>query len=353
MALGATAETVANANLAAATRALIIKGFKEQVLMKNPLLTKMLLASRVTWQGGTSIKQAVKYTDLSSLVQDYNPNDALTAERKTMFEQPWFDWRYAQVPLVYDIEEKLQNMSGGSDTQIFSLASVLSKAGLEALRIWLTKCAYEIPDSGSTQLASSDTRTTNPRFQSIIQALNHDATYARLSRATTVTNKWWQSASIADTYADQDTDIGWSINTVRQARQAIDLYSSGPQDLICLVGSVGHLALKREIESRHMYVNPGPLAKYGFDSFTIDGLEVVHDPYLRNSLVGNAHKWLLILNIKDWEFRLHPQRAFEVAPFTHQGNVPNGVDMWLSRIYLAGNLVCWKPSGSIWLSALT
>ncbi|GAG17652.1 unnamed protein product, partial [marine sediment metagenome] len=215
MALTATAETVTNANIAAATRALIIKGFKDQVVMKNPLLTKLLLANRITWKGGTSIKQAAKYADLASLVNDYNPNDPLPAERKTRFEQPWFDWRYAEIPLLYDIEEKLQNMSGGSDTQIFSLATDLSKSGLEALRIWLTNCAYEIPDSGTTQLASSDTRTTNPRFQSIIQAMNHDADYGRLGRTTTTENMWWQGASIAETYADQDTDLGWSINTVR------------------------------------------------------------------------------------------------------------------------------------------
>lgn len=354
MALSVSAETVNNTNLAAATRSLMLKGVKDQVVMKNPILARLALNNRVNWQGGTSIHQPVRKADLASLVQAYGPNDPLTAQKKTLYERPWFDWRYAQIPLVYDIEEKLQNMSGGGDTQIFNLATELSRLGLEGLRIYLTQCLYEIPASGTTQLASSDTPTTNRRFQSINQALTHDATYGHLTRATTTTNSWWQGASISEAYTDQSTDYGWSVNTIRQAVQAVSLYTPERADLLVVVGDVGHLAIKREIEGSLHYNPPaGPLVKYGFDSYMIDGVEVVHDPWLRNSKVANAHKWMFVVNTKDFELRLHPSRAFEMEPFQWQGNVVNGVDQWLSRIMLAGNFVCWKPNGSIMLLALT
>ena len=354
MSLSASAETITNTNLAAATRSLMLKGVKDQVVMKQPLLARLALNNRVNWQGGTSIHQVVRKADMASLVQPYQAGEPMTVQKKSLYERPWFNWRLAQIPLVYDVEEKLQNMSGGGDTQIFNLATNMAKLGLEGLRIYLIQCLYGIPASGTTAFASSDDPATNSRFQSLVQALTHDATYGHLTRATTVTNPWWQGGSISKAFTDQSTDYGFSVNTLRQAVMNVSRYAESMKDLLALVGDTGFLALKREIQGAlHYNPPPGMLVKYGFDSFEIDGVEVVHDPWLDTTIVASASAWMFVVNTKDYELRLHPSRAFEMEPFQWQGNQVNGVDQWLSRIMLAGNFVCWKPNGSLLLLALT
>jgi hypothetical protein len=85
----------------------------------------------------------------------------------------------------------------------------------------------------------------------------------------------------------------------------------------------------------------------------IDGIEVVKDPWLRNAKATNAHLWAFLLHIPDWELRIHPARNFKLMPFTWQGDQANGLDAWISRVLLAGNLVCWAPNRSLHHSALT
>lgn len=352
MSLKASAETILNNNLAVATQSKIIRSVKQQVFMKMPLLARLLMANRLTWDGGTSIKHPVDYDEIDDLAQTYVPNDALTTGRDTFLDRPWFELRYVQIPIVYDIEEKLMNMSGGSDTQILNFGSYLAKKAMRAMRIKLYKMMYGI-GTGTAALASNDAKTTNPAFQSVLQALTHDLDYGHLGRTTTTENQWWQGASIAESYADDATDYGWSVNTFRRAVQAISIYADTPGDLLAVVGDVGHLALKSEVEGRHVYTNPGPLAKYGFNSFMLDGVEIVDDPWLRNTKLANSQKYMYIFNVKDWQLWLHPQRSFRTTPYVHQAMVANGYDQWLARIFLAGNLVCWKPNGSIGLFNLS
>lgn len=87
----------------------------------------------------------------------------------------------------------------------------------------------------------------------------------------------------------------------------------------------------------------------------IDGIEIVQDSFLTAGLVDHsgttlaAEKWMLLLNIPDWELRLHPKH-FKFTGFTWQGDRQDGYDEWLARIMIAGNLICWKPNGSIFLN---
>jgi hypothetical protein len=51
--------------------------------------------------------------------------------------------------------------------------------------------------------------------------------------------------------------------------------------------------------------------------------------------------------------RIHTSRDFQMTDFVWQGDRVNGYDKWLARILVAGNLVCWKPNGSMWLNNVT
>ena len=51
---------------------------------------------------------------------------------------------------------------------------------------------------------------------------------------------------------------------------------------------------------------------------------------------------------------LDPQRGFgHITDFTDQSVIANGTADYLARVKLAGNLVCEKPNGSIYLSAMS
>jgi len=331
-----------NANIQATTRSLFLNQVKAQVLMKMPLLARLLLGRRISFKGGKFITRPVDKAEMDSLAQAYFPSEPLTSGRKELLESPYFHWKYVQVPVSYDVEEELQN-DGGSDTAPVDLVQFLVKKAQRAARIKLYKMMYGIDTSGSDSDHDKD-------FQSVLDALTHDATYGHLSRATTVTNKWWQGASIADSFADQSTAYTPSINTFRRSVAAVSLYADGPQDLLCVVGDSIFLELQSQVEARHIYSRDGSLlAKFGFRTLMLDGVEVVADPYLRNSILTNSQKYFFIYNIPDWELRLHPRRAFNFTGFTWQGDKAGGYDEWLARIMLAGNLINWKPSSSIML----
>ena len=339
-------EASTNANIQATTRALWKKTVVSQVLMKMPLLARLLLAKKVTWPGGKYITGPVDKDEMDDLGQAYFPNEPMTVGKKSLLESPYFHWKYFQVPVTYDISERIEN-SGGNQTAPINLIPFLMKKAQRAARIKLYKMMYGIGTAGSDADHDRD-------FQSVFDALTHDATYGHLTRATTVTNEWWQGASVADTFADQSTDYGFSVNTFRRALAACQKYDPDkPSEYLCVVGPTGYLSLKTQCEANRISMDKGPLHKYGFSSFTIDDVEVVMDPYLRNSTLTNAHLYMFIYHVPSWELGLHPLRSFAFTGFTWQGDRAGGLDAWMARIMCAGNFYTWRPNASIALLALT
>jgi len=89
------------------------------------------------------------------------------------------------------------------------------------------------------------------------------------------------------------------------------------------------------------------LAKYGFQTFVIDGVEFVQDSWLTtNSMTTD----FFLLAPSTWDLRVSPKRNFKMTGFTWQGDQVGGLDKYLARILLAGNLTCSKPNANIWKS---
>jgi hypothetical protein len=195
-------------------------------------------------------------------------------------------------------------------------------------------------------------------FQSITDALDHDATYGTLTRSGTSTNSFWQGASLNGAFTDQNTLMSPSIANFRKCRSKVGQYVEKPGDLLAIMGASIFQQFQSQVEARHMYTRDGSLlAKYGFTTLVLDGVEFVEDPYLNlNKLsgttsVGDLHsEWFLLLHIPDWEYRIHPKRSMYFTGFTWQGDQAGGLDAWLARIMCSGNLVCWQPNASIWKS---
>ena len=337
---------MASANINATTRELFLSTVKDSVFLRMALFTRMSEMRRITVVEGQNIQAPVDMAEMTALGQSYSVNDPLTAGSMTMLSLPKFYWKYHQVPLSYTVEEKIMN-GGSNQTQVVDFVKFLVKKGQRASRLCLNKMMFA-PSAGNT----SDTDDT---FQSIPDALTHDATYGTKTRATTVTNSWWQGASVSQGFADQATALAPTLANFRTLVGAIDLNGGGKKGLLAICGTSNYQRLQAQCEAQTIY-KPGPLARYGtgFNSMIIDGIEIVEEPYLEqrasNPAYATSKNYFFILNLEDWELRLHPERAFHWEDFTYQGMVPNGTDSWLARIMLAGNLVCWRPAGSIFRS---
>jgi len=331
---------MAETNLSATTRDLFLSSVHKALFLRIALLARLVDANQVSWEGGENIKAPVDMAEMDDLAQAYTVNETLNSGSKTLLQTPKFGWKYVQVPMKYTVEELVAN-TGSGETQIVNFVEYLAKKGMRGARLKLLEMMYA---------AGSSTCDTDAEFQSVPDALTHDITYGNKERADTTTNKWWQGASGDGTYTDWDTAIAPTINNFRMLADAIALYTEMPGDLLAITSHTNFRRLKSQVEAQRIY-NPGRLAKYGFNSMEIDGIEVVAEPYLEQD--SDRKKYFMLINIPDWEFRVHPSRAFKVTDFKWQGDVPNGLDEFLGRVMLAGNLVCWRPSASLFRSNMS
>ena len=333
-----------NADISALTREAMIKSVGKGIFLNMALPAKLIAERRVSVEGGTVIKRPVDTVDdMTDVGQAYLINEPMTVSRKTYLQSPYFNWKFAQVDMTYTAEEKFMN-AGGSDTKVADFVKWLVNKGQRRARLHLLKQIYA---------ANSGTSDATAEFQGIADALTHDATYGHLARSTTATNVWWQGASVGQSYTDQGTALACTIENFRLMYGAILLNGGDRSKLLAITGQTNYFNLRRQAEMQMKSVEPGPLAKYGagYDSMMIDGIEIVSEPYLENARFNSSYattkKYFYILNLSDWELRLHPERAFSMTEFFWQGNINNGQDEYLARIMLMGNLVCWRPAGSI------
>lgn len=336
--------TATNANIQASTRDLWLKTYQSQVWRRTPLMARLWDGNRVVTRGGKSIVRPVDKAEADTLAQPYAANDPLNSGSKTYLDNPYFLWKYINMPITYGLEEEIQN---DGDPAAIDLVPFLVKKAQRGIRLALYQHMWGIDPASTTILATTD---AGKHFQSVRQALKHDATYGHLARATTTTNQFWQGGSIAASWADQSTAYTPSIDTFRKAVTAVQEFVEDTNDYLCVVGPAIFRQLQSQVEARRMDVsNSTPLAKYGFSTLRIDGIEVVSDPWLTAGHVSDGATIMALLKISSWEVRISPKRNFKFTGFTWQGDVPNGVDQWLARILLAGNMVCWQPNANIML----
>jgi len=345
---------MSTSDLTKATRELFVRSLKDEVAMATPVWEELQRRNQVTYSGGTSIKRLVDTDTMEDLVQEYSANDALTDEKKTTLQKPEFTWKLAQMPLRYDVDEYLQNITAGKEEQLLDLAQFLTTKGQQAVKRKMDQLMW---NSGSVTpiLAASKS------FESIISALNHDTAYGTLSRSFSAgTNDWWQGADPAGlgevvTSSSQDTATNLTISNLRKwiNESSIAHHMLTPSDLNVYMCPTLFNKLRAEMESKLIYKEPTgdgsvdqKLLKMKLDKHTI-----VSVPYLQTS--STMKTWVVIMNMADWELRIHTERNFKMTDFKWQGDQSNGYDYWLARILWSGNLVCWKPNGSMWLSAVS
>ena len=337
-------------DLTQATRELFLRSLVDEVYMRTPILEEIKRRNKVTYSGGKYIERLVDTDTIDDLVQEYSVNDALTDQKKNTLDKPRFTWKYAQLPLRYDADEKFQNVTAGNEEQLLDLAAHLTEKGQDGVRKFLCK---KIFNSGSTT-GVADGATG---FQSLVSALDHDVTYGTLARAhSTNTRNWWQGADpgglTSTTTSAQGTAYNATISNLRKWINETDVahYMQGADDLQVVCCPTLYNKFRAEMESKLIY-KPESKQKQGITSMELDGHEIVSVPYLQTT--STMKTWLFILNLRYFELYIHSARNFDMTEFKWQGDVANGHDYWLSRIMWIGNFVCWKPNSSMFLSNIS
>jgi hypothetical protein len=327
-------------NMTNAVRELWVPGVVEQVFLQTPLLTMLKAGNKITVRGGNSITQAVDMAEIDDLAQDYGANEQLNSGKFEFLDRPTFKWKKFQIPIEYDEEEESEG-GGGNDVAPVDLVKTKVEKGLRAAKLHLNRAIYS---------SASTTSDSDKGFQGILDALTFDYTYGTLTRATTVTNKWWQSFSYAASFADGGTARDASIDNFRTVLAGCQRYSSGKASdfvFVCPGAIFRKLQAQVEASGTNSHMGEGPLGKYGWTTIQIDGVEILHDPFLDTNTDTTTTAWVFMLHKPSWELRLFPGRDLSrVSPFKYQGETANGYDKYLARVLVKGNFVCWQPNAN-------
>lgn len=345
-------------DLSIATRELFERSVKHQVFMQTPILEELERRSKVTYSGGKYIERLVDTDEVDDLGQAYTANEALTDGKKDTLEKPRFSFKLYQHPMKYDVDEYLQNHNAGNEEQLLDLAEFLVNKSQRGIRLGLRNMMYNVNPTTRTG-SETGVGDSSKFFQSLLSALDHDVTtYGNTSRALGGAGGYWMGSdpsgrpdSITTSTQGDATNI--SVANFRKWLVPIEQYADNPRDLYSVMCPTLWNKLRAELESKGQLkdgLNQDKL-QYGIQAFDIDGVTVVKDPYLENGWgsSGTTENWVFILNLNDWELRIHNNRNFKQTEFKWQGDVANGHDYWLARILLSGNLICWKPNGSMFL----
>jgi len=339
-----------------------------QVPFQMPMMAKLYLNGRVKkeWDGGTLITRPSQIARMEDLAQDVTAESQLTGGRKTLLETPSFRWKKFQLPITFSDEEATMN---SGPNRVIDFSKYLVEKGFEGTRIHLYELMYNSAGSAGDADASADESTdTNKKFQSVIQTLDHgDSTsdigyaYGNITRDISAgTNDAFQSADIEDGFAgsgttsNQDTEITASLSNFRKAVGVVRRNAEPRDQFLCEVGPTLYQAFQSIVQAglttNTTVSQRGGLVNYGFNSFTLDGIEIVENPYLRNSNISNSHKWFFLYDINTWEMRFKPGNMFRLTDFFDQSVIREGYMLHLARIWCEGNFMCWAPNRNLWLS---
>ena len=333
-------------NLTAMTRELWEKTVYKQVLLKNILL-HMLLERKQVLKAGTAIKKTVDYAEMDSLIQEYGENDTLTSGKKTVAETAQWYPKYVQMPIEVSGKDWRTN-AGGGDGQIISMPQYLVEKAQRALKIFMNTVIYRV--------GNGDRDADVEGVQGLNDALTEDLQYGGLTRTAATTRKWWQGASLTDVWTDQATAMTPSIANIRKMYDKVSMFAA-KSDVIVVTSNTQYRALQSQVDGRMNYTPEGPHAKYGFESFTVDGIEVFAEPWLTastNSAHATTDNYFYMLHLKDWTFHVDAERGLgNMSEFKHQAEIQNGTDTYLARLMFRGNFVCTQPNASMFKSGVT
>ena len=349
------------------TRDMHDKTWLVEYMHKNPITAMLLKRKTLQFKGGEKYTRKADTDTHEDLVQDYSVNENLSHGTKDTTQEVSFRRKMMQCPVQIDVEEELENAQQTSDgTQLHNMAKFRVRKANEAMRVHLRKKIY-MNVVGSETTSPSD---TNKYLQSLNSALEVDQTYGGVTRTYSAGTKddagfWFQPMGGTVTDTVQQTSAAISISWLRTLQEPLEDLESDNTDLVTILGGVLWLSLMAEAEARNApYELVGEkTTRQGFTEMILDGRRIIKDPFLKaanNTTMGEVagsygalESRLYSLNLKDWDFFIHPRRNFKMMPFFDQSKIAGSADFNLSRIKFSGNLCCWNPGANMYRSLVT
>lgn len=347
------------------TRDMHDKTWLVEYMKKNPVTALLLERKNLKFSSGARYYREADTGTHEDLVQDYNVNETLTHGVKDTTQTVYFRKKKMQCPVQIDVDEEMQNARQTPDgTQLHNMAKFRVKKANEAMRIHLRKKLYMAMSQGT---ASSD---TNKYLQGLCNALEVDATYGTITRTYSAgtsadTGFWFQPMGGTISSTVQLTSVAISISQMRTWFEPLEDLESDNTDLVTILGGTLWLSLQAEAEARSMpyKIEANRIARQGFTEMILDGRRVIKDPFLKtanNTAMGETtaaaqalEGRVYGLNLKDWDFFIHPDSNFRMTEFFDQKKIAGGTDMKLARVLFKGNLVCWHPKSQLYYELVT
>jgi len=366
-------------NLEQATRELIDLTWRSSIGYGSPILTRMLEKGNVMG-GGKEYTQIYQSADLTSLVQEYGPNDPLVGGSKEIMEKPHWHVAFLTVPVEESVDERVMN-APKTDAQLVKIRDKIAKASVKAIKLQMLKRFY-----GCAVDNEIDARHTY--VQGLCSALFPcEATptaattcqyYGGISRTTT-TNAEWRSAD------DTAWDTAYSINktNIDNWVDSATEFDEEAGTYLVVLGVTLYNRLKSIFEAANAYTPKAMMSKQGFESMEYSGIEIAKDKMLdgvaytdvnhkiaRNDagatggttalyagLLGDATygtgaTYVFVLNMDMWHLRYFEDAEggtgpFELTDFFAQDQVIGGIEKKMARVKWKGNLTCDMPNRNL------
>ena len=325
--------------LTATTQKLYLKTVVDQVHDRIPLIYRLRKRNNVTSDGGSQIQVPLRYGK-NTQTQNYVKGQILTSGRDTKLTAAVFDWRHTQVPIKYDVDDEIKN---SGKQQIVNVIAEEVKSAQEDMMDTLSENFFGIYEGSASTPGDADPLGLPAAFYGGSYAYG-TASYGGITRAAI--GDWW------DGNMDDLTTVG-AATTVSFSQwdfmvETCMKYKARRQDLMAVCGSALYRkwkALVRSKSNNDCDVS-GMMAKAGFESFNIDGVELVLDDNCPAST-------FYMLDTAQWKWHISPKRNFKMTPFKSQAEYNNGIDEYLARVFLSHTgLVCEKPRTSYMATAM-
>ena len=125
------------------------------------------------------------------------------------------------------------------------------------------------------------------------------------------------------------------------------------------------MSLQAEAEARSMpyKILDNRVAKQGFKEMILDDRRIIKDPFLKSAnnttmgettdSTGALERRYYSINLRDWDFFIHPGNKFKMTEFFDQKKIAGGADFELARVLFKGNLVCWHCGPQLYYENVT
>jgi hypothetical protein len=348
-------------NLETVTRDLFVGGVEDEVYTRIAFTEELLKRKQITTKGGKNITKAIDYAEVDSLAQAYSSNEPLTDGEKTSLIAPAFGWKKVQLPMKYDGDVEIQNLTANDTEQMVDIGEYIVNKAHRGMKLKLNSMLF----NGGACTTATGYNDSGKNFQSLIHALLHEdtattGTYGGIARdASAGLRNWYQGAcpsQIVSTVAEgtaltvtaQSTETPLTIANLRKWIIPVQHHMKAKKDIMVIMCPSLFNRLKAECQAQMVYKEDGDTANVGFNKMYIDNHQIVDCDYLETNAA--MKKWVFLLNMDTWEIRINSARNFKQTAFKWCGDLPNGVDYYLARILLAGNCITWNPAANMFLS---